>query len=145
MKGYQDLVRDVTVIMRGPPTLTPVQTVQYGDIGHSVSLQCEATALPRLQQLSWSWHGRDLGVGSNDANVSIIESHQGNTVRSTLVISKLEQHHLGDYSCVASNKMGLVKQVVTLRQIGKYTANLIYLLHMVLSLISRLFSYMLRQ
>ena len=91
--------------MRGPPTIRPAREVTHADVGQSVSLVCEATAVPRIKGFQWSFQGRELGVPSQKTNISIVESQQGNVIRSTLIIAKLGENNFGDYRCRVSNQM----------------------------------------
>ena len=58
------MVRKMRVIMRGPPTIRAAREVAHADVGQSVSLVCEATAVPRIKGFQWSFQGRELGVPS---------------------------------------------------------------------------------
>ena len=64
---YAPVSRSVMVTMRGVPTLTRAQDTVWSSVGGSVSLVCEASAVPRVQEVVWRHHGRQLGH-----NVSII-------------------------------------------------------------------------
>ena len=114
-------MRKMRVIMRGPPTIRAAREVAHADVGQSVSLVCEATAVPRIKGFQWSFQGRELGVPSQKTNISIVESQQGNEIRSTLIIAKLGENNFGDYRCRVSNQMGEAVLKIKLRPVGKCT------------------------
>ena len=63
--------------------------------------------------------GHELGTGSDAANFSIVESQQGDVVRSSLVIKRLGQQHYGDYGCKVTNQMGDAFLAIKLKPVGE--------------------------
>ena len=59
--------------------------------------------------------GHELGTG----NFSIVESQQGDVVRSSLVIKELGQKHYGEYGCRVTNQMGEAFLAIKLKPVGE--------------------------
>lgn len=113
---YAPVSRSVMVTMRGVPTLTRAQDTVWSSVGAGVSLVCEASAVPRVQEVVWRHEGRQLG---HSANLSIIESHHDTGVRSSLSIASVELTNFGEYSCSVTNVMGTSTMTIHLNQAGR--------------------------
>ena len=73
-----------------------------------------------LENISFSAvQGHELGTGSEAENFSIVESQQGDVVRSSLVIKQLGQAHYGDYGCKVTNQMGEAFLAIKLKPVGE--------------------------
>ena len=59
--------------------------------------------------------GHELGTG----NFSIVESQQGDILRSSLVIKNLGQKHYGEYGCRVTNQMGEAFLAIKLKPVGE--------------------------
>ena len=60
-----------------------------------------------------------MGTGSEAGNVSIVESQQGEVLRSTLVIKKLNSNQFGDYDCRVTNNIGEAFVTIKLKAVGE--------------------------
>ena len=60
-----------------------------------------------------------MGTGSEAGNVSIVESQQGEVVRSTLVIKKINNNQFGDYGCRVTNDIGEAFVTIKLKAVGE--------------------------
>ena len=109
--------RSARVSLRGPPTILPGRELQFGAIGSSVRVVCEAEATPSVESFLWSFQGRGIKPGSE---YSILETQHGPMVRSSLLITSLTDEQLGEYTCTVTNALGSASTSVNLRPIGEF-------------------------
>ncbi|XP_069492012.1 limbic system-associated membrane protein isoform X2 [Ambystoma mexicanum] len=90
-------VKQVRVTVNYPPTITDSKSVE-GIVGKTAFLRCEASAVPRPD---FVWYRDDSRVNSAQGlEIKNIGSH------SVLVVSNVTEEHYGNYTCVATNKLG---------------------------------------
>ena len=109
--------RSARVSLRGPPTILPGRELQFGAIGSSVRVVCEAEATPAVESFLWSFQGGPINPGSE---YSILETQHGPMVRSSLLITSLTDEQLGEYTCTVTNALGSASTSVNLRPIGEF-------------------------
>ena len=63
---YPAVSREVMVTMRGVARLRQEVEQQWSSVGSRVSLVCEGSAVPRVQEVVWRHQGRHLGENEND-------------------------------------------------------------------------------
>ena len=112
--GFSPLVAQAEVLVRGPPDLKGgPEGVQGGARGETLHIHCEARAVPSPSSFTWTFRGSEL---RGDSPVySMIETQQGDSIRSTLIINNAGDEHFGEYECLASNEVGASRRVVRLR------------------------------
>ena len=88
-------------LLAEPPEILPLS---FGkDImneGDFAQVSCIVTSGDEPLKISWSFHGEQIS-----SNLGIITTPIG-TRGSILVISRVEHHHRGTYTCKASNTAG---------------------------------------
>lgn len=68
--------------------------------GSNVYLECQTRSNPPIQRLTWMHNGKLLGNSRNRENRDIILANQ------TLVIRQIERQTAGNYTCIATNRLG---------------------------------------
>ncbi|KAM4046600.1 limbic system-associated membrane protein isoform 1-T1 [Anomaloglossus baeobatrachus] len=91
-------VKQVRVTVNYPPMITESKSIE-AITGKQAYLRCEAAAEPKPD---FEWYKDDTRI--NSAQGLEIKS-MGN--RSTLVVANVTDEHYGNYTCVATNKLGV--------------------------------------
>ena len=115
--GFSPISSAISVTLRGPPNIVPGREVQFGTVGESVHIICEAHAVPKVQGFFWLFEGQEMRQEAS--NFSIVETQHGNVIRSTLIIPKVGKANFGEYGCRVRNEMGEVPAVIKLKAVGK--------------------------
>lgn len=116
-KGFSPINNVISVTLRGPPQILPGREVQFGTLGETVHVICEAEAVPKVQGFFWLYEGQEMRQEAS--NFSIVETQHGNVIRSTLIIQKVGKNNFGEYGCRVKNEMGEVSTVIKLKAVGK--------------------------
>ena len=116
-KGFSPISSAISVTLRGPPNILPGRDVQFGTLGETVHVICEAHAVPKVQRFFWLYEGQELRQEAS--NFSIVETQHGNVIRSTLIIQKVGRSNFGEYGCRVKNEMGEVSTAIKLKAVGK--------------------------
>ena len=116
--------RSARVSLRGPPTILPGRELQFGALGAAVRLLCEAEATPAVENFMWTFKGEQVVAGRD---YSLLETQHGAMVRSSLLVTRLTDLQLGEYSCIVTNALGHVSSTVTLRPVGNILPSFSYL------------------
>jgi len=114
-KGFSPISSAISVTLRGPPNIVPGREVQFGTLGETVHVICEAHAVPNVQQFFWLYEGQEMRQEAS--NFSIVETQHGNVIRSTLIIPKVGRSNFGEYGCRVKNEMGEVSTVIKLKSV----------------------------
>lgn len=96
------------------PKLLPFS---FGDepsyLGESTTLQCSLSIGDMPVKFSWTLNGKPLNDIQGVAITSIGKKS------SVISIDSVDEHHAGDYSCLAENRAGLANHTSTLVVKGK--------------------------
>ncbi|XP_069058757.1 limbic system-associated membrane protein isoform X3 [Pleurodeles waltl] len=92
-----DDVKQVRVTVNYPPTITESKNYE-GFMGKPAFLRCEASAVPTPE---FAWYRDDTRI--NSAHGLEIKNTGS---RSILLVSNVTEEHYGNYTCVATNKLG---------------------------------------
>lgn len=93
-----------------PPKISPLSFGE--DIfqeGESATLQCTASHGDLPIELMWKFNGKLLSEATQSVSISLI----GKRV-SVLTIEPVSAPHMGNYSCLASNKAGIAVETTEL-------------------------------
>ena len=116
-KGFSPIISETSVILRGPPQILQGREVQFGAVGDTVHVICEAKAVPRVKEFFWQHKGQEMRQEAT--SFSIVETQHGNIIRSTLIIQKVSENNFGEYGCRVKNVIGEVSTVIELKAVGK--------------------------
>ena len=108
------LSRSARVSLRGLPSILPGRHLQYGALGGSVLLVCEAEATPPVESVVWSLEGLPVTGGPRH---QLVETQQGAVVRSSLLLPQLTEAQLGEYTCSVTNALGRTATTRALRPV----------------------------
>lgn len=110
--GFPEVEAEASVFLKGPPSIgSPRQ--QFGTIGDTGQLECEAFSVPVAKHIIWVHNGREINTSSPEHSelFSIVESRtksQGTEcVKSTLIIHDSRREHFGSYNCTVVNEYGV--------------------------------------
>ncbi|XP_043935275.1 igLON family member 5 [Protopterus annectens] len=101
--------KKVQITVNYPPTITDATNAHVA-LGKTALLRCDALAVPTAE---FDWYKEDRRM-SSDFGLRI----QNEKTRSVLVFSNVTQRHYGNYTCVASNKLGTVNVSMLLLRPG---------------------------
>lgn len=105
------------VTLLGPPVIFDSEVAQYGAVGDTVQVHCESQSALDIKRFIWKFNGEEL---SRDSRVlSIVESRNGNKVKSTIVIKNAQKDHFGEYHCGVENELGVAQAVIKLQELGR--------------------------
>ncbi|XP_039183157.1 limbic system-associated membrane protein isoform X2 [Crotalus tigris] len=91
-------VKQVRVTVNYPPTITESKS-NVSATGRPVSLKCAASAVPTPD---FEWYRDDTRINSaNGLEIKSIGS------QSFLTVTNVTEEHYGNYTCVATNKLGI--------------------------------------
>ncbi|XP_052562384.1 irregular chiasm C-roughest protein-like isoform X1 [Culex pipiens pallens] len=110
--GFPEVEAKASVFLKGPPSIgSPRQ--QFGTVGDTGQLECEAFSVPVAKHIIWVHNGREINTSSPEHSelFSIVESRsqsQGTEcVKSTLIIHDSRREHFGSYNCTVVNEYGV--------------------------------------
>ena len=107
------------VTLLGPPMIYESDVAQYGTVGDTVQVHCESQSSPEIKNILWKFNGEELS--RNSPVLSIVESRNGNRVKSTIVIKNAQKHHFGEYFCAVENELGQAEAVIKLQELGIFS------------------------
>ncbi|KAG6465138.1 hypothetical protein O3G_MSEX014955, partial [Manduca sexta] len=112
--GYPEVEGEASVYIKGPPKIISNQT-QFGSQGDTVNIECAAFAVPRIDNIVWTFDGREIDA-IHDQDYAFLEDLQpGGVVNSTLIIRDSRSKHFGVYKCNVSNDYGSDILEITLK------------------------------
>ncbi|XP_034779493.1 limbic system-associated membrane protein isoform X1 [Acipenser ruthenus] len=91
-------VKYVNVIVNYPPVIMESKNAEI-PVGRSAALQCNAIAVPKPD---FEWYRDDKRIFSAEG-IKI----QNYGTHSVLMVSNVTEEHYGNYTCVATNKLGI--------------------------------------
>ncbi|XP_038111190.1 irregular chiasm C-roughest protein [Culex quinquefasciatus] len=101
--GFPEIETVASVYLKGPPQIRS-QRAQYGAVNDNSQIQCEAISVPKAKQIIWTYNGLEI---TNENDYTILENHQPEGVRSTLIINNSQKQHFGVYNCTVINEYGM--------------------------------------
>uniref|UniRef100_A0A670YX41 Limbic system associated membrane protein n=3 Tax=Colubroidea TaxID=34989 RepID=A0A670YX41_PSETE len=102
-------VKQVRVTVNYPPTITESKS-NVSATGRPVSLKCAASAVPTPD---FEWYRDDTRINSaNGLEIRSIGS------QSFLTVTNVTEEHYGNYTCVATNKLGITNASLFLYRPG---------------------------
>ncbi|XP_055602535.1 irregular chiasm C-roughest protein-like [Uranotaenia lowii] len=101
--GFPEIEAMASLYLKGPPSIRS-QRHQYGVVNDNSQIQCEAISIPKAKQVIWTYNGLEI---SNENDYTILENHQPEGVRSTLIINNSQKQHFGVYNCTVINEYGM--------------------------------------
>ncbi|XP_069057315.1 igLON family member 5 isoform X2 [Pleurodeles waltl] len=90
--------RKVVITVNYPPTIMDVKNVE-SVMGRNALLRCDAMAVPPAE---FEWYKDDKRLSGGSEGMKI----QTDRTRSLLVFSNVSALHYGNYTCLASNRLG---------------------------------------
>ncbi|KAJ0170539.1 hypothetical protein K1T71_013910 [Dendrolimus kikuchii] len=112
--GYPGIEAEVSAYIKGPPRILSNQT-QFGIQGDTVNIECASFAVPKLENIVWTFDGREIDA-LRDQDYAFLEDLQpGGIVNSTLIIRESQAKHFGVYKCNVSNEYGSDNMEITLK------------------------------
>ncbi|XP_038217087.1 irregular chiasm C-roughest protein-like isoform X2 [Zerene cesonia] len=105
VEGYPEIEAEASIFIKGPPKILSNAT-QFGSQGDTVNIVCAAFAVPKIDNIVWTFEGREID-GVHDQDYAFQEDLQpGGIVNSTLIIRESQAKHFGLYRCNVSNDYG---------------------------------------
>ena len=124
--GFPKVATSYQVSLRGPPEIEAAEEEKLAEVGASTTVACEVRnqgpaswsrgGVASASTVTWSHEGRV--IRPDNGNFSILDTFDGDILRSVVLIKNVELHHFGQFECRAKNKFGSNHAVVTLSEHG---------------------------
>lgn len=114
VSGFPEIKVAADVFLKQAPQITSPQQ-QFGTIGDTLHLECNAISIPRARHISWSLRGREIQT-SGDHEFSILEEQTEQGIKSTLIIRNSQLWHFDKYNCSVVNDYGTDVMTIDLMQ-----------------------------
>ncbi|XP_065094287.1 irregular chiasm C-roughest protein-like [Ochlerotatus camptorhynchus] len=101
--GFPEIESMASLYLKGAPRIRS-QRHQYGVVNDNSQIQCEALSVPKAKHVIWTYNGLEI---NNENDYTILENHQPEGVRSTLIINNSQKQHFGVYNCTVINEYGM--------------------------------------
>ncbi len=116
-RGFTEVTAEASVLMKGPPRIIRRQQTQYGAVGETVRIACDAFAIPPPKTIVWSQHGFTFPTAVEGGHYAKEEESRPDGIKSTLVIrDAVEADFDVGYNCTVRNSHGEDSFVVTLEK-----------------------------
>uniref|UniRef100_A0A5F9DJW3 Neurotrimin n=1 Tax=Oryctolagus cuniculus TaxID=9986 RepID=A0A5F9DJW3_RABIT len=109
------VVRRVKVTVNYPPYISEAKGTGV-PVGQKGTLQCEASAVPSAE---FQWYKDDKRLMEGKKGVKV----ENRPFLSKLIFFNVSEHDYGNYTCVASNKLGHTNASITLFELNEPTSS----------------------
>uniref|UniRef100_A0A4W2BRU9 Neurotrimin n=1 Tax=Bos indicus x Bos taurus TaxID=30522 RepID=A0A4W2BRU9_BOBOX len=109
------VVRRVKVTVNYPPYISEAKGTGV-PVGQKGTLQCEASAVPSAE---FQWYKDDKRLVEGKKGVKV----ENRPFLSKLIFFNVSEHDYGNYTCVASNKLGHTNASITLFELSEPTSS----------------------
>ncbi|XP_053450987.1 neurotrimin isoform X5 [Nycticebus coucang] len=109
------VVRRVKVTVNYPPYISEAKGTGV-PVGQKGTLQCEASAVPSAE---FQWYKGDKRLMEGKKGVKV----ENRPFLSKLIFFNVSEHDYGNYTCVASNKLGHTNASITLFELNEPTSS----------------------
>ncbi|XP_032953724.1 neurotrimin isoform X13 [Rhinolophus ferrumequinum] len=109
------VVRRVKVTVNYPPYISEAKGTGV-PVGQKGTLQCEASAVPSAE---FQWYKDDKRLVEGKKGVKV----ENRPFLSKLIFFNVSEHDYGNYTCVASNKLGHTNASITLFELNEPTSS----------------------
>ncbi|XP_022411985.1 neurotrimin isoform X2 [Delphinapterus leucas] len=109
------VVRRVKVTVNYPPYISEAKGTGV-PVGQTGTLQCEASAVPSAE---FQWYKDDKRLVEGKKGVKV----ENRPFLSKLIFLNVSEHDYGNYTCVASNKLGHTNASITLFELSEPTSS----------------------
>ena len=129
VRGYKHIQASGQLYQRGPPVIVGGRggsggrggvgggRVQYGSLGDTLEVVCEARAEPQVDTVSWRYQDRPVNTGSQRYHVTT--KKKADRVSSSLVIRNIALADFGVYNCSLRNSYGQDFSLIEIVRKGK--------------------------
>lgn len=112
--GYPEIEAHANVFIKGPPQIISNLT-QFGMEGEMVTIDCAALSVPKPDDISWFFNGREISVIHNQEYAIIETPLSDGIVKTSLVIKSSYSKHFGIYNCSITNEYGNANEGILLK------------------------------
>ena len=115
--GFSKVSKLFRVQLRGPPEIEAEASEKFVSLGDSATVQCEARHRGGdglSSTVTWSHQG-DI-IWPDNGNFSILDTIDGDILKSVLLIRNVGSHHIGQFLCKIENKFGSNAASITLTE-----------------------------
>lgn len=102
--GFSEIKSAADVYLKQAPQITSNQQ-QFGYVGDTTQLECNAISVPKARHISWSFRGREINA-NGDPEFSILEETTEQGIKSILIIRNSQSWHFDKYNCSVVNDYG---------------------------------------
>ena len=115
--GFSQISASITVRLRAPPSiLTEPETVV--SLGEATMLWCQSSSADHSRGVLWSHNGQE--IRPDNSLFSILDTRDGERLRSVVLIKELQSDHLGQFRCQLANRFGTNSALIQLREKGEF-------------------------
>ncbi|XP_026324502.1 irregular chiasm C-roughest protein-like isoform X2 [Hyposmocoma kahamanoa] len=112
--GYPPIQDEVTVFLKAKPEIISNRT-QFGPEGERVTVECIAISIPKPDDITWYFEGRQINAFENPIYAILNEPLEDGLINVSLVIKTSQSKHFGSYNCSVTNKYGNANVAIVLK------------------------------
>ena len=117
--GFSKVSKLFRVSLRGPPEIEAEAEEKFVSLGDSTTVSCETRnpgGLGLSSTVTWR-HKGDIILPDN-GNFSVLDTIDGDILKSVLLIRNVGSHHIGEFHCKIENKFGSSEASIILTEKG---------------------------
>ena len=118
---YAAIKSEASIFVKSKPDINVENEYreQKAPLGGTGQVECLATSVPSVQSVEWYDDSGQLIVPSDTGTkYSVQENRSADQVKSTLIIRKVQEKDLADYTCKVTNALGTDVATFNLQQQG---------------------------
>ena len=116
---YAAIKAQASIFLKAKPEIETQNRIQKSPMSGTGHVECWAVSVPSVQSVEW-YHGGEMIIPSDGSGkYSVQENRSMDSVKSTLIIRKMQETDFADYTCKVTNALGTDVATFTLEQQGK--------------------------
>lgn len=120
---YEPIRAAASIFLKAKPEIDTRNRIQKSPLSGTGHVECWAVSVPSVQNVEW-YHGGQMIIPSDGSGKhSVQENRSMDSVKSTLIIRKMQETDFADYTCKVTNALGTDVATFTLEQQGKKSSH----------------------
>ena len=107
--AFDSIETKVNIAIRGPPRILKLES-KFETYENPGQITCEVRSPIKELSIVWEYNGILLSQDGGGSGLAIVESEGVHVMRSTILIKHVRKQHIGTYSCIAMNPVGVVEK-----------------------------------
>ena len=114
--GFSLVSASTSARLRAPPSIMTEPETEVR-LGEAAMLWCQSSSADHRRGVLWSHNGRE--IRPDNSLFSILDTRDGDRLRSVVLIREIQAEHLGQFRCQLSNRFGTNSALLQLREKGE--------------------------